>query len=280
MTDAAVSSTLKRLRDERDSDPESPAPDEEAAEPVPPYHWNRRHRLFSRFDEGILLDKRLSPPSFCFFFFFSKLSHVTALAHTRTEMWYSVTPECIAQHTAARFAGRALVLDPFAGAGGNAIQFAARRDIAFVVAADVVPARAARCQHNARVYGAHRRLDTLCADARRLPLRPVADAVFLSPPWGGPAYKARVPYPLAAVRPDGLAVFRAAAALAPAVAYYLPVATDAADVRRLLAALGAARPAAPRVCELEFNCIDGVPRTLTVYFGSLVRAPPPPSPHP
>lgn len=186
-------------------------------------------------------------------------------------MWYSVTPECTAKHTAARFAGCALVLDPFAGAGGNAIQFAARRDIAFVVAADVVFARAQRCQHNARVYGAHRRLDALCADALRLPLRPVADAAFLSPPWGGPAYKTRVPYPLAAVRPDALAALRAAAALAPAVAYYLPVRTDAADVRRLLAALLAARPAAPRTCELEFNCIDGVPRTLTVYFGHLVR---------
>ena len=80
MTDAAVSSTLKRLRDERDSDPESPAPDEEAAEPVPPYHWNRRHRLFSRFDEGILLDKRLSPPSFCFFFFHN--SHTSLPLHT------------------------------------------------------------------------------------------------------------------------------------------------------------------------------------------------------
>lgn len=61
MTDAVVSSTLKRLRDERDSSPcpEPHAHDGAPAAPVPPYHWNRRHHLFSRFDEGILLDKRL-----------------------------------------------------------------------------------------------------------------------------------------------------------------------------------------------------------------------------
>lgn len=74
MSDASVSSTLKRLRDECDSDSgteahadAAPTADDGtpcAPEPVPPYHWNRRHRLFSRFDEGILLDKRLFPPPF------------------------------------------------------------------------------------------------------------------------------------------------------------------------------------------------------------------------
>ena len=150
-------------------------------------------------------------------------------------MWYSVTPEALAKHTAARFPGKRVVVDAFAGAGGNAIQFAARRDIAFVLACECVPSRAQACRHNAAVYGVQARLDVLCADALTLPrtLRPgVADAVFLSPPWGGPRYKQLVPYPLTQVRPaDGFQVFAAAAALAPSIAYYLPVHTDAACTR-------------------------------------------------
>lgn len=67
-------------------------------------YWRQRYSLFSRFDDGILMDE---------------------------EGWYSVTPEAIAAAHAARatsLAGRGcpLVLDGFAGVGGNAIQFASR----------------------------------------------------------------------------------------------------------------------------------------------------------
>ena len=69
-------------------------------------YYAQRYRLFSRFDEGVQLDE---------------------------EGWYSVTPEVLAAHTAARFASgfasrcaggaRSLVVvDGFAGVGGNAIQ--------------------------------------------------------------------------------------------------------------------------------------------------------------
>ena len=77
-------------------------------------YYAQRYRLFSRFDDGILLDE---------------------------EGWYSVTPEVLAAHTAARFAAcrsagcatgcarrrrssSLVVVDGFAGVGGNAIQFA------------------------------------------------------------------------------------------------------------------------------------------------------------
>ena len=57
-------------------------------------YWLQRFDLFSRFDEGCQLD---------------------------AEGWYSVTPEAIAQHQAQRCASR-LLIDAFAGAGGNTIQ--------------------------------------------------------------------------------------------------------------------------------------------------------------
>lgn len=62
-------------------------------------YWYQRYRLFSRLDEGCLLDR---------------------------EAWFSVTPERIAENIARRMVRHSgdVILDAFTGAGGNAIQFA------------------------------------------------------------------------------------------------------------------------------------------------------------
>ena len=62
-------------------------------------YWLARYTLFSRFDDGIMLDG---------------------------QGLFSVTPEAIARNQAARCAksGHGTVIDAFTGAGGNAIQFA------------------------------------------------------------------------------------------------------------------------------------------------------------
>ncbi|RWW16249.1 hypothetical protein GW17_00019878 [Ensete ventricosum] len=101
-------------------------------------YWRQRHSLFSRFDDGILMDE---------------------------EGWYSVTPEAIAVTHAARaasFAGRAcpLVLDGFAGVGGNAIQFASR--------CDIDPRKIGFAVHNAKIYGVEDRIDFVTGDFFRL----------------------------------------------------------------------------------------------------------------
>ncbi|KAL8443194.1 hypothetical protein Emag_006042 [Eimeria magna] len=82
-----------------------------------------RRELFSRFDSGIQLDD---------------------------DMWWSVTPEQLAAHTAER-CRCALLLDGFAGAGGNAIAFA--RTCGFVIACDIEAGRVEASQANAAVYG-------------------------------------------------------------------------------------------------------------------------------
>ena len=56
------------------------------------------------------------------------------------EGWYSVTPECIAQHIAKRCACDVIV-DAFCGIGGNTIQFA--RTCAHVIAMDIDPNKVA-----------------------------------------------------------------------------------------------------------------------------------------
>ncbi|VDN13007.1 unnamed protein product [Dibothriocephalus latus] len=66
------------------------------ADPEMTKWWKRRYDLFERFDDGIELDR---------------------------ESWYSVTPEAIARHQAKTCACN-LIIDGFAGVGGNSIQFA------------------------------------------------------------------------------------------------------------------------------------------------------------
>lgn len=155
-------------------------------------YWKHRYQLFSMYDEGCLLDE---------------------------QSWYSVTPECVAYRIARRCATDGIVLDLFAGAGGNAIQFAFT--CARVVAVEIDPVKIRLARWNARVYGVEDRIHFVQADALevidalvRAKQSGVAqddddddeervwdtltrkdvlaiDAIFLSPPWGGIDYIAR-----------------------------------------------------------------------------------------
>jgi trimethylguanosine synthase len=114
-------------------------------------YWAQRHRLFSRFDDGILLDP---------------------------EGWFSVTPEVVADHVASRFADFArrrrrpgciddyddghrrecepmVVLDAFCGCGGNAIAFGMLPPsaVSLVVCVDVDRSKLRMAARNASIYG-------------------------------------------------------------------------------------------------------------------------------
>jgi trimethylguanosine synthase len=110
---------------------------------VPDKFWAQRKRLFSKFDEGI------------------------QIGDDETEMWYSVTPEAIANHVAERMVqmvkecrelsgenartGDVVILDAFCGCGGNMIAFA-RKNVK-VIAVDNDLHRLKMAANNARVYG-------------------------------------------------------------------------------------------------------------------------------
>jgi len=178
-------------------------------------YWAQRKRLFSRFDQGIKLDK---------------------------EGWFSVTPEAIANHIATRVAvsvsrnisqeqKSTIVLDAFCGCGGNAIAFALKSEISTVICVDLDINKLRMAVHNASIYDVDpNRLIFIEADATHIMekysegklllniesdrhdpnsrkdviikeetckgyvigglslLPPTLDAVFLSPPWGGMSY--------------------------------------------------------------------------------------------
>lgn len=128
--------------------------------------YARRFELFSRYAEGVRID---------------------------ATSWYSITPERIAvRHAALCAAPAGIAIDAFAGVGGNTVQLAARCER--VVAIELDASRAALLAHNVRLHGASSRVDVLVGDFYQIAHRLRADCLFLSPPWGGPAYRRDRPF--------------------------------------------------------------------------------------
>lgn len=121
-------------------------------------YWDLRYQLFSRFDEGIELDR---------------------------EGLYSATAEADALDMADRVPGKR-VLDAFGGVGGNAIGFARRGKSVICVEKD--PARAQMIITNAKVYEVDALIEVINADVFEVIGAVCVDALYLAPPWGGPDY--------------------------------------------------------------------------------------------
>ena len=120
----------------------------------------KKYHLFSRFDEGTLLDP---------------------------ESWYSVTPEPIAEYIAKKYKNQS-VLDAFCGSGGNSIQFARYSD--HVTCIDIDPIKLQNLKHNARIYGVLHKLEPVQTNFLKFkaPASKKFDLVCLAPPWGGTEY--------------------------------------------------------------------------------------------
>ncbi|XP_028284123.1 trimethylguanosine synthase [Parambassis ranga] len=214
-------------------------PAEMAAEPELAKYWAQRYRLFSRFDEGVKLDR---------------------------EGWFSVTPERIAEHIALRveqsFPDSELVIDAFCGVGGNAIQFALTGKRVLAVDIDIVRLDMAR--HNAVVYGVSERIDFLQGDFLQLAPTLRGDVVFLAPPWGGPDYLSAEVFDIRTMmEPDGFEIFRLAKMISDNIVYFLPRNTDMDQIASLAGPGGKV--------ELEQNFLNNKLKTVTAYFGSLIK---------
>ncbi|XP_068022852.1 trimethylguanosine synthase isoform X2 [Melanerpes formicivorus] len=172
-------------------------PAEIAADPELAKYWAQRYRLFSRFDEGIKLDR---------------------------EGWFSVTPEKIAEHIAVRVSRSFncdVIVDAFCGVGGNAIQFALTSKR--VIAIDIDPEKLSLARNNAEVYGVADQIEFVCGDFMLLAADLQADVVFLSPPWGGPDYATAEIFDIQTmICPDGFEIFRLSKKITNNIVYFLP----------------------------------------------------------
>ncbi|XGW24635.1 hypothetical protein V3C99_006232 [Haemonchus contortus] len=205
-------------------------------------YWYQRYRLFSKLDKGILMDR---------------------------EGWFSVTPERIAEHIADRMVRQpnVLIVDAFAGVGGNSIQLALKG--AQVIAIDLDPVRLKCARENAKVYGVDDRIEFVCGDFFHFAAKwtndvgrsTEVDAVFLSPPWGGPSYLKSKDFDLDDLTPNGFDIYTAARKMSPNIAYFLPRNTK---VKQLISLSGPGGR-----CEIEQSCLNKKIKTLTAYFGNL-----------
>ncbi|XP_044957933.1 trimethylguanosine synthase-like isoform X2 [Hordeum vulgare subsp. vulgare] len=209
-----------------------------AAEAVAGKYWAHRHSLFSLYDRGVRMD---------------------------AEGWYSATPEAIAAAQAARAAPAGLVLDAFAGVGGNSIQFAARG--CYVVSVEIDPRKVELARHNARIYGVEDRIEFVVGDFFHLAPYLKADLVFLSPPWGGPSYNQTPVYTLDMLKPkDGHAIFQAAQNIAPNIIMFLPRNVDIGQVEEL-----SWLSSPPLDFESEESYVQHRFKGITAYFGDVAR---------
>ncbi|XP_006562905.1 trimethylguanosine synthase isoform X2 [Apis mellifera] len=198
-------------------------------------YWLKRYRLFSKFDQGIKLDR---------------------------ESWFSVTPEKIAEHIAERCKCDTII-DAFCGAGGNAIQFAFTCER--VLAIDIDPVKIELARNNARIYGVDDRIEFIVGDFFTLASKLIADVVFLSPPWGGPGYAKNETFDLNNIMHPigGENLFNIARKITDHVAYFLPRNVDTMQLA-MLAGVGGG-------VEVEQNFLDKKLIALTAYYGELPR---------
>ncbi|XP_061454974.1 trimethylguanosine synthase isoform X2 [Rhineura floridana] len=201
-------------------------------------YWAQRYRLFSRFDEGIKLDR---------------------------EGWFSVTPEKIAEHIADRVSQSFncdIIVDAFCGVGGNTIQFALAAKK--VIAIDIDPGKISLACSNAEVYGVADQIEFICGDFMKLASSLKADVVFLSPPWGGPEYATAEIFDVQTmISPDGFEIFKLSQKITNNIVYFLPRNADIDQVASLAGPGGKV--------EVEQNFLNNRLKTITAYFGDLIR---------
>lgn len=209
-------------------------------------YWQQRYNLFSRFNDGILMDD---------------------------ESWWSVTPENIAKHIAERVHksigdGYTTVIDGFCGVGGNLIQFACQSPYMRVIGCDINLERLEMAKNNAKIYGVSHQCEFILGDF--LNIMPSLkcdriDAVFLSPPWGGIEYKDHKKYSLNSMTPNGYDVVEMCRKyITDNIAFLMPRNVDLQEVKRKL--LNKKHP----LFEYEQNMVGSKIKTITAYFGDLV----------
>ena len=155
--------------------------------------WLQRYYYFSKFDEGIQMDK---------------------------ESWYSVTPEQIAKYTAKLIKGKTII-DGFCGCGGNVIQFS--KYCSKVYAIDISKSKLDMCKNNCEVYNCKNNIEFILSDFLEMKNKIKADYIFLSPPWGGTEYKKSEIYSIKKfMHPDITEIIRVSLNVADNILFFLP----------------------------------------------------------
>ena len=205
-------------------------------------YYRKRYQLFSRFDDGILLDN---------------------------ESWFSVTPEKVAHHIAQKCFEKLnsntnlTILDAFCGSGGNTIAFA--HYFKHVISCDIDFVKLQCAQFNAtNVYNVGHNISFIMQDFFNLhkTLEPNfnIDCCFLSPPWGGTTYVQMKETDISEFPIDGFQIYLYCKNVLNCknIIYFLP---RNCNIEQILYMAGPGG-----ICELEQNYLDHKLVALTAYY--------------
>jgi trimethylguanosine synthase len=158
---------------------------------------------------------------------------------------------------------KTVVIDIFAGAGGNAIAFALSDRWATVIAIEKNPSVIACAQHNANIYGVSDRITWINDDcfsylkSNQSSIDPAKTVIFASPPWGGPGYSSDAVFNLKTMSPySAKDIHLACKGMASAL--YLPRTSDLKQIARLA-------PAGQKVEVVQY-CMEGASKALVAYI--------------
>ncbi|KAI9792738.1 MAG: hypothetical protein M1833_001019 [Piccolia ochrophora] len=208
-------------------------------------YWRQRHTLFSKYDDNIWLTD---------------------------DAWFGVTAEPVANMIADHLSKYSppthnVLIDAFAGAGGNVIAFACSgrwdRIIAIEKDHDVMQC----AKQNATVYGVFDQIEWIEGDCfgaiKTIPEETCKQSViFASPPWGGPGYRSDAVFDLSKMEPYPLNMLHESFFhVSNELVLYLPRTSDL----RQLAALA---PADSRIRVVHY-CMWRASKAMCVYFGAL-----------
>ena len=168
---------------------------------------------------------------------------------------------------------KSVLIDLFAGAGGNTIAFALSGRWESVIAVERDTATLACAQHNADIYGVEEGIITWVhgdsfefVDAflnhpktlhEKLRIDPASAILFASPPWGGPGYRTDEIFDLRTMQPYNLKQLHEAYATM-AHALYLPRTSDIRQLAKLVHG--------PRKMEIVQYCMEGASKAMVAYI--------------
>ncbi|KAL4810897.1 RNA cap guanine-N2 methyltransferase-domain-containing protein [Aspergillus unguis] len=206
-------------------------------------YWSQRYDLFSKYDEGIWLTD---------------------------DAWFGVTPEPVATKIAEQIATTAppekkVLVDVFAGAGGNTIAFARSGHWKRVYAIEKNPAVLRCAQHNAEIYGVADRITWFQGDCFEIIKSQLKDlgpysVLFASPPWGGPGYRSDYVFDLRTMEPYSLnSLYTEFSLFSRYVVLYLP---RTSDLNQLAEVVQGDEPA-----PVIHYCMRGASKALCIFYG-------------
>jgi trimethylguanosine synthase len=156
---------------------------------------------------------------------------------------------------------KTVLIDMFAGAGGNVIAFAISERWSKIIAIEKDPAVIACAQYNAAIYGVSQYItwvndDSFAYLALNASIKSSETVIFASPPWGGPGYSSDEVFDLSTMQPYSVEqIHKACKGMYAAL--FLPRTSDLRQIAKL-APLG-------KKIEVVQYCMQGASKALVAY---------------